>query len=183
MKKALEYSLQNLNPNYSRVLEFGVYTGESIRFLRDSLSEKYSIFGFDTFTGLPEDWVGTNLPKGYFSTNGKIPQIEGITMIQGVFSETLQPFFDAYKHEPCALIHIDCDLYSSAKTIFKYITPSVDSGTIIVFDEWFYASDHGPENLCEQKAFYEWVLENKIDYKFIDTNENKYCEQKIIQII
>lgn len=183
MKMALPIALQNLNPNYSRVLEFGVFSGESIRLIRQTLGLEYSIFGFDTFTGLPEDWIGTGLPQGYFNCDGNIPNIENVILIKGNFSETLPEFLKYNNNEPCALIHIDCDLYSSTKTIFEYITPSISEGTIIVFDEWFYASDHGLENLCEQKAFYEWVLSYKIDFTFIDTNKSKYCEQKIIKIL
>ena len=32
-------------------------------------------FGFDTFTGLPEDWRGQ--PKGAYSSFGSIPKIAG----------------------------------------------------------------------------------------------------------
>src|ERR1700677_4417473 len=56
-------------------LEFGVYKGYSLRVWanlnRNSASR---LFGFDSFEGLPEDWVASK-PKGTFTTGGKAPDI------------------------------------------------------------------------------------------------------------
>ena len=46
---------------------------------------------FDTFEGLPEDWH--NEKAGSYSSDGKIPKIEGGEFIVGKFEDTLPEFF------------------------------------------------------------------------------------------
>ena len=35
-----------------------------------------------------------------------------------------------------SFIHIDCDLYSSTKTVLTLLAPAIRTGTVLVFDEW-----------------------------------------------
>ena len=51
------------------------------------------------------------------------------------------------------------DIYSSTKTIFDHIGPSLRPGTVIVFDEWHGYSTGNPEE-HEQKAFKEFVADH-----------------------
>ena len=37
--------------------------------------ENKKIYGFDSFEGLKEDWVGTSVPKGTFNLNKKIERL------------------------------------------------------------------------------------------------------------
>ena len=56
-------------------LEFGLWQGASIRewaSLNTSPSSRF--LGFDSFHGLPEDWL--DHPKGTFSTNGQPPRVD-----------------------------------------------------------------------------------------------------------
>ncbi len=159
-------------------------SGSSISTIRKNLPPEYEIFGFDTFYGLPEDWSGTDLNKSAFTTNGVAPKIEGVKFFKGLFEDTIPIYLNQYKLKQCALIHIDCDLYLSAKTVFKYINPCIGPGTILVFDEWYYRSNKSLyENNCEQKAFYEWVLENKVDFSFIDCDPPDVNYEKKIVLI
>ena len=105
LKKAYEaISLQN-----GLILEFGVRHGTSIRQLASFTSK--SIYGFDSFEGLPEDWHLES--KEVYSTRGKIPKVPPhVTLIPGWFEETL-PLFLAKHEEDVALINIDCDIYES----------------------------------------------------------------------
>lgn len=49
-------------------IEFGVYKGDSIKYVAQQFINPNSEFlGFDSFEGLPEQWG--DLPKGTFSTN------------------------------------------------------------------------------------------------------------------
>lgn len=63
MNKTLATAITLLKEEYTHILEFGVNSGRSIKQLRNDLSDKYKVFGFDSFIGLPEDWTGTSAKK------------------------------------------------------------------------------------------------------------------------
>ena len=131
-------------------LELGVYQGFTINYIA-RLFPTQKIYGFDSWQGLPEVW-GRH-PKGSYSTNGAIPAVVfNVELISGLFEDTLPEFIKNYPDAKTAFIHIDSDLYSSAKTIFKYLGHTFVHGTVIVFDE--YAQDAG-----EKQAFEEWLEE------------------------
>ena len=52
-------------------LEFGVFSGTSINFFSENINK--NIYGFDSFEGLKEDWLGTSVTKGTFDLKKKIP--------------------------------------------------------------------------------------------------------------
>lgn len=167
---------------FKHVLEFGVADGGSTRSIRNSLPPEYNIFAFDSFEGLPEDWQGTICKKGFFSTGGVIPNIDGVQFFKGWFEDTIGDYLKIA--QDISLLHVDCDLYSSTKTIFSNLYPFIKPGTIIVFDEWIYNfnerfNDH------EQKAFFEFVDQFKINFKFVDFNDTTPCgiERKIVEIL
>lgn len=167
-----------INSEYKHILEFGVYSGRTIDIIRKKFNESYSVFGFDSFEGLPEDWENTSCHKGFFTTHGIIPNVDGVKFYKGWFEDTIPKYLK--EADTIALLHVDCDLYSSTKTIFKYLHPYIKSGTIIVFDEWIYnynldCNDH------EQKAFYEYVDEHNIKFKFSDFQNHP--ERKIVEIL
>ena len=53
-----------------------------------------------------------------------------------------------------AFLHVDCDLYSSTKTVLSFLADRLKPGAVIVFDEYF--SYVGWEN-HEHAAFDEFV--------------------------
>ena len=61
-----------------------------------------------------------------------------------------------------ALLHIDCDIYSSTKTIFENLKPYIKKGTVIVFDELV---NYPAFREHELKAFYE-LLKERPDLSF-----------------
>ena len=84
-------------------------------------------------------------------------------LVVGLFSETLPEFVENHSAS-CAYIHVDCDLYSSTKTVFDCLNHKIMTGTIIVFDEYFnYPS--WKDN--EFKAFQEFVADNAVRYEYI----------------
>jgi predicted O-methyltransferase YrrM len=178
----LEFALKHINHEYKLILEFGVYQGTTTRIIRNSLPLDYKIYGFDSFEGLPEDWKNTPCHKGFFSTNGLIPDIPNVSFYAGWFEDTLPKFVEDIPCEPAALIHFDADLYSSTKTCFKYVSKFIHKDTILVFDEWIYNGDSNC-NDHEQKAFYEWVTENKINFEFINYTDPVSIERKIVKIL
>jgi predicted O-methyltransferase YrrM len=65
---------------------------------------------------------------------------------------------------PIAFIHVDCDLYSSTRTILALLADRIVPGTIILFDEYFNYPNWEEH---EYKAFQEFVTERKVGYRYI----------------
>jgi hypothetical protein len=136
----LYFSRQNLwNLAFDRIsskgliLEFGVHGGESINFFATKTNRQ--IHGFDSFVGLPEHWHGTPLDSGAFNLNGVLPAVaDNVKLHKGWFSDTLEDFLIG-NPEPVSLIHIDSDLYSSAKYVLETLNKRFISGSLILFDE------------------------------------------------
>jgi O-methyltransferase len=112
-------------------LEFGVASGDSLRRACARFSHPESrMIGFDSFHGLPEDWlVGArmerNIPKGTFAREGQPPRVEDarVSFVVGWFQNTVATFVqeDLVIRRRCrTLIHFDADLYSS--TLFLLAT-------------------------------------------------------------
>jgi hypothetical protein len=172
-----------MDPSLKIALEFGVYDGGSIGIIRNSLDSTHQVFGFDTFTGLPEDWIGTDLKKGFFDRGGVVPQMYGVKFYKGLFSETIPSYLHDMNNEGAiGLLHIDCDLYSSTVDVLNSLNHLIVENTIIVFDEWIYNFD--PKyNDHEQKAFYEWVESKNRRFQFLDKCLSLEIEQKALRII
>jgi Macrocin-O-methyltransferase (TylF) len=144
-----------------QVLEFGVdlaYTTNHIAGLTPR-----TVYGFDSFLGLPEDWR-PGFDKGFFYRNNKFRPVvaPNVELVVGLFADTL-PRFVADHTVPIAFLHVDCDLYSSTKTVFQWLQPLIVSGTVIVFDEY-----HGYPTWQqhEYRAFQEFVADNDIKYHY-----------------
>ena len=99
-------------------LEFGVHQGHSIfHFASENRSAGSRFFGFDSFTGLPEDW-NSDYQRGHFDVGGKPPKTDDprIEFVVGSFQETLPKFIANFKTENRIVVHLDCDLYSQPFT-------------------------------------------------------------------
>lgn len=143
-------------------LEFGVYKGKSLRKIAAQTDQR--VYGFDSFEGLPEDWV-QSYRQGDFSLKGRIPQDlpPHVTLVKGAFAETLPPFVKA-NIDPVAFLHIDCDLYNSTRTIFTHLRPRITKGTIILFDE-FHNFPGWRQH--EYRAFMEFIEESRSAFEYI----------------
>ena len=65
---------------------------------------------------------------------------------------------------PVAFVHIDSDLYSSAKTILDNLAPRIEPGTIIVFNEYF---NYPNWKQHEYRAFQEFCDTNRVGYRYL----------------
>ena len=138
--------------------EFGVWNGISFKHLIKTFKKG---FGFDTFTGIPEDWH--NKPSGSYSSFGSIPKIKGGEFIAGKFENTLPKFFS--KKKPLAsLINFDADLYSSTLCALNYSNNVIDEKSILIFDE-FLMNDNWEKD--EYKALNEFCDSLSISYDVI----------------
>lgn len=135
--------------------EYGVWMGESFKYLIRAYKKGY---GFDTFEGLPENWH--SVPKGTYSSRGKIPKLKGGEFIVGEFEKTLPEFF-ALKRPKASLINFDADLYSSTLCALKYSSPVIDEKTVLVFDELIVNEKWEQD---EFKALTEFCDENNLHY-------------------
>ena len=154
------------------VLEFGVYSGRTLRTIGAYLP-RANIYGFDSFEGLPETWR-PGYEIGEFNMHRQPPSNlpKNALIVVGWFDETLPRLVDhhAAAGHTVGLLHVDCDIYSSTKTIFDELARGkmFRDGTVIVFDEAF--NYPGFEN-HEIKAFYEFLQSHpEFDVEWLGMN-------------
>ncbi len=164
--KLLSYALSKVSVD-GLYMEFGVFSGETVNHIASQT--KNIVYGFDSFEGLPEDWR-SGFVQGCFKKEN-LPEVKSnVCLVKGWFDESL-PDFIKDKNDNCAFIHIDCDLYSSTKTVFDILGDKIVAGTIIVFDEYF---NYPGWKEHEFKAFQEFVKDKNLKYEYIGyvyTNE------------
>lgn len=141
ISKIRTFAFRDINPD-GLILEFGVYTGSSTRLFAKNLTDRNdsrTVFGFDSFEGLEEDWTGqVGVFKTKFSTGGKLPDVpDNVQLIKGWVQETLQDFLDAHPDEPISFIHCDMDTYTPTKFALEVVKDRCVSGTVILFDELY----------------------------------------------
>ena len=138
--------------------EFGLYQGQSIvtaykiHTQIDDFPRHF--YGFDSFSGLPPLSKDDNLNdygvfhEGQFSVsksqvyanlikNG-MPD-NSFTLIEGFYNESLyeENTIEILGDTKAALVHIDCDLYSSAIPCLDFIAPRLVDGAILMLADWF----------------------------------------------
>jgi hypothetical protein len=161
--KVHQYALSQVSVK-GLYLEFGVYKGQTINFIAKQVPQ--TVFGFDSFEGLPEFWRD-GFDKGTFALN-QLPKVEeNVVLVKGYFDQSLPDFLQKYGSEPIAYLHIDCDLYSSTKTIFEHLKSNIVPGTVIVFDEYFNFPDWEED---EFRAFKEFIEDNHLNYTYLTYN-------------
>ena len=145
------------------LLEFGVHKGDSINRLA-GLTPARRWYGFDSFVGLPEAWT-PGARKGAFDIGGILPPVRGnVTLIKGFFDDTLPSFVAQHRSGHVAFLHIDCDLYSSTRTVLNRLGDLLRPGCIIVFDEYF---NYPGWQDGEHKAFAEYVARSGRSFDYI----------------
>tara|TARA_Y100001935_G_C17236438_1_gene473258 strand:- start:328 stop:1071 length:744 start_codon:yes stop_codon:yes gene_type:complete len=155
-------------------MEFGVFSGKSINFFSKRIDK--NIYGFDSFQGLKEDWLGTSVIKGTFDLKKKIPKLNSnVVPISGWIQDTLPPFLNE-KNPKINFIHMDVDTYESSKFILEKIKPNLVKGAIILFDELYNFEGW---DVGEYKALTEVFKEG--EYKFISFSID--TSQAAIQIL
>jgi hypothetical protein len=143
-------------------LEFGVMRGNSFAEWVDANKNPSSRFvGFDTFTGLPEDWG--NVKKGSYSAGGKLPDIQDsrVKFCVGLIQDTLPGFVKELSKGRRKVIHIDVDLYNASLITLIHMQPLLEKGDIIIFDEFFSITKANHEF----RAFLDFLSLYKFEYK------------------
>ncbi|GJD66763.1 TylF/MycF/NovP-related O-methyltransferase [Methylobacterium frigidaeris] len=153
---SLFYAISFVGPS-GDFAEFGVYKGRCARFLLELIKDGRKLHLFDSFEGLPEDWVG-DWKKGAFAMkDGDIPTFDSskATVHKGWFSDSV-PRFAATHDLPLSFLHIDCDLYSSTKDVLWPLNGHIVPGSILLFDEYQMESA-GQVDDGEHRALVEWA--------------------------
>jgi hypothetical protein len=144
-------------------LEFGVFTGGTIRYIARRIGHR-TIHGFDSFEGLPEAWSGFGLGGKSFDVKGRLPRVPAnVALHRGYFDSSLPQWLNDNPGQ-VAFIHVDCDLYSSTKTILELLAPRLANGTVILFDEYF---NYPGWEQHEFKAFREFVDARGVKYSYL----------------
>lgn len=164
-KWVLDNEKLNTSINY---MEFGVAQGYSFRwFLQQNTHPEARFYGFDTFTGLPEDYGPYK--KGAFNNGNKPIEINDARgkFYQGLFQQTLPGFLKEINNSKRNVLMMDADLYSSTLYVLSTFAPFLKKGDIIFFDE-FAVPTH------EFKAFLDFTQSYYINLQLIAAANNYY---------
>lgn len=169
---------QEAFPNGGTILEFGVGSGGSYIQLTSKIINGWpcKLIGFDSFQGLPKEtegvWRREEFFEGQYShpkstVENKLKDLDVIlpdkrfTLVEGWLKDTLT--IDRQQNiENVILVNVDVDIYISAISVLNFITPLVQKGALIYFDDWEVPDNIRPKNgkWGEQLAFEEWTLVN-----------------------
>ena len=154
-------------------LEFGVSTGVSFKWWREHNQHPQSRFhGFDTFTGLPESWMGNDV--GAFTNQGNLPSTDGdtrATFHQGLFQQTLPTFLDSYAVRNRRVLHLDPDIYSATLYVLTQLARFIQKDDILLFDEFSDVTG-------EFRAFKHFSESFYLQYQVLGA-VNNYCQVAI----
>ncbi|MEC3982003.1 class I SAM-dependent methyltransferase [Amycolatopsis sp. H20-H5] len=163
----------DLAPAGGMALEFGVFSGSTLRIIADARGGR-DVYGFDSFDGLPEAWR-TDFPAGAFRSD-ELPEVPGAELVVGWFDKSL-PGFLALHQGPVDLLHVDCDLYSSARTVLDLAGPRLRADSIVVFDEYFnYPGWHHHE----YRAWQEYTQRTGTEFSYESYTYNN--EQVVVRV-
>ena len=148
-------------PQDGLYLEFGVFQGATINHMSER-KPQMSFYGFDSFEGLREPWLFRD--RGAFDMKGQLPQVRrNVRLIKGYFEDTLADFLDSHPG-PCALAHLDCDLYEPAKFVLTILTKRLMPGSVIVLDEYL---NYPGWREGEHRALLEWSEGAGVAYEYL----------------
>lgn len=144
--------------------EFGVGSGGTMRLVATGADDL--VYGFDSFNGLPEAWR-PQFDKGTFGRGGQPPVDlpDNVRLVVGMFDTALPTFLRRERpYERIALAHIDCDLYSSSRTVLHEIGARLLPGAVLVFDELV---EYPGYEQHEVKALFEFLQASRRPFQWI----------------
>ncbi len=154
-------------------LEFGVFRGDSLLCMdraRRRAGMSFRLIGFDSFEGLPQlsaedeslGWEAGWFESDYDRTRRRLSR-NGVDwsrtlLVKGWYEETLTPELRR-THEivKASTIMVDCDLYSSTRTVLGFVAPLIQDEAIIFFDDWDGGRGLADRGEGEARAFQEFL--------------------------
>ena len=139
---------------YGDYLEFGVHKARTFRMALSCASfynlKNISFHAFDSFEGLPDfgdtlvdQWqpneLCTTVDQFMSEINDHGLYIGNVECHKGFYEESLtQALSDSLsKKNKAMMITVDCDFYQSAVSVFQFIEPFLQHGTVIYLDDVF----------------------------------------------
>lgn len=105
------------------------------------------------------------LLQGAFSLQGQLPPVEpNVKLIKGLFDATLDKFLTEHPAQEIAWLHVDSDLFSSAKIIFDRVHSRLADGAIVLFDELV---NYDGYEAGEMLSLFEMLLATKATVRVI----------------
>lgn len=159
------------------LLDLGVWIGWSTRLISDASGR--TVYGFDTFEGLVEDWHLEDqvIKRGSFAISDPVAQMfirdtgvsfedglpaamgRRVQFIKGSTYDTLAPFLAEHPNDPIRLFHMDLDTYESCLHALETCKEHFVEGSILVFDEYLVTNG-------EIKAFYEFQKRYGLQWRY-----------------
>ncbi len=182
----------SLNGHY---LEFGTYWGNS--FFRNYFLTRHWLMGdfyaFDSFLGLPNPaplegiFTGHDFKFGAYCSNEKsfiaLSDFLGmdksrLKVIPGYFESTLKTHAD-YGLEPnsVSVCYVDCDLLDSTEQVLEFITPLLEPGALLYFDDWRLC--RASSLVGERAAVLNWLNKNP-NFELIELSRDSWQSQWFI---
>jgi Macrocin-O-methyltransferase (TylF) len=169
--------LQEVKQNYKgkfSVLEFGTEKGSAFKKMLYAtqhlhMSDCVTVHAFDSFEGMPgsadrkdrgivfeeEAWAKGELKGNYEELASFCAKhYNNYVIHKGYFQETLtEEFLSSLGTHLPILIWIDCDYYSSTRTVMERLIPYIPNGCVVYFDE--YEWNYGSRFTGEARIVYE----------------------------
>jgi hypothetical protein len=156
------------------ILEFGTHQGYAFTKMLFAtkymgMADRVTVHSFDSFEGLPpaadrrDQNVVTNdevFAAGQY--HGNFQELEqycrrkyrNYAFHQGYFEDTLTAdLLATFCEEQPILVWVDCDYYSSTRTVLERLLPYIPSGCVVYFDDFMY--NYGSRLTGEARMVYE----------------------------
>jgi len=117
------------------------------------------------------------MPKEEFDRKGVLPTVpNNVEFWVGWFDQTIPKYIGSHI-APIKLLHVDCDLYVSTKTIFDMLNDRIVKGTVIVFDDFYPWGKIPYPNWAdgEYKALQEWIETYDRQFTVLSHNKHQQC--------
>jgi methyltransferase family protein len=157
------------------ILEFGTHHGYAFtkmlyatEFL--GMADRVTVHAFDTFKGLPpavdrrdrsvitsQDVFHEGQFQGDYEALDALcrRRYRNYALHQGLFEDSLTPeLLRTFETQLPILVWLDCDYYSSTRTVFERLIPYLPSGCVLYFDE-IEGFNYGSRLTGEARAIYE----------------------------
>lgn len=165
--------------------EFGLYAGANFYHAQQEAKRlkltEMNFWGFDSFEGLPpvsKDEATSFVSGSYSCGLDRVKRLheqfgydsQRVHFIKGWFDESLTDTLAVEQGmKSAAIVLVDCDLYQSTVPVLMFIAPLLQTGTIILFDDWgCFADDRGEKRAFREFLFVhpEWKANHFLEYNF-----------------